>query len=425
MPSISKKKLKALGVQVGAQDLKPAPAERRIDSLEQVLSGRELHTPQGEAFLVEEHLPLGSPHGRSKLELKAPLDILGLCLSIPSLASLPAESFLFLDTETTGLSGGSGTFTFLIGAGRFIGSEFVLEQFFLRGLENEPAQLHAFEEFLAPCQAIVTFNGKSFDIPLLQTRFLMQGWQPPFGELFHIDLLHLSRKLWRNRLPSRTLGNLEIQILDADRTEDDVPGWQIPSLYSLYLLDGDANRLKPVFYHNKMDVVSLAVLLDHIACLLSDPIAGAGAYGADLIATARLFEQIGDIDVAANLYFHALQHEDAVENRIPREVLLDALTRLAYIHKRQADFDSAVIIWEQAAVLQHLAAHVELAKYYEHQLQDIPTAIEWTHSAIQLLEEPNFTHRSASPNSNFSQHQIRTELDRRLNRLRRKSTEKE
>ncbi len=325
------------------------------------------------------------------------------------------KSFLFLDTETTGLSGGSGTFTFLIGAGRFIGSEFVVEQFFLRGLEEEPAQLHAFEEFLAPCQAIVTFNGKSFDIPLLQTRFLMQGWQPPFGELFHIDLLHLSRKLWRNRLPSRTLGNLEIQILDADRTEEDVPGWQIPSLYSLYLLDGDANRLKPVFYHNKMDVVSLAVLLDHIACLLSDPIAGAGAYGADLIATARLFEQIGDIDVATNLYFHALQHEDAVENRIPREVLLDALTRLAYIHKRQADFDSAVIIWEQAAVLQHLAAHVELAKYYEHQLQDIPTAIEWTHSAIQLLEEPNFTHRSASPNSNFSQHQIRTELDRRLN----------
>ena len=232
MTSISKKKLKALGVQVGAQDLRPAPDVHRISSLANMLSGREIYTPQGEAFLVEEHLPLGSRHGRSKLELKSPLDILGLCLSIPSLAGLSAESFLFLDTETTGLSGGSGTFTFLIGAGRFIGSEFVLEQFFLRSPEEEPAQLHAFEEFLAPSQAIVTFNGKSFDIPLLQTRFLMQGWQPPFGELIYIDLLHLSRRLWRNRLPSRTLGNLEIHILDAYRTEEDVPGWQIPSLYS-------------------------------------------------------------------------------------------------------------------------------------------------------------------------------------------------
>jgi len=425
MPSISKKKLKALGVQIGAQDLRPAPAEHRTNSLEHVLSGREIHTPQGEAFLVEEHLPLGSPHGRSKLELKSPLDILGLCLSLPALASLPAGSFLFLDTETTGLSGGSGTFTFMIGTGRFMGNEFVLEQFFLRSPEEEPAQLYAFEEFLAPCQAIVTFNGKSFDIPLLQTRFLMQGWQPPFGDLIHIDLLHLSRRLWRNRLSSRTLGNLEIQILDADRIEEDVPGWQIPSLYSEYLLDGDATRLKPVFYHNKMDVVSLAVLLDHIASLLTDPIAGAGAYGSDLIATARLFDRIGDIDAAANLYLHALQHEDAVENRIPREVLLDALTRLASIHKRQSDFDSAVIIWEQAAELRHLPAHVELAKYYEHQEQNIQTAIEWTQSAIQLLEEPNFKHQSTSSNSNFSHQQMRAELDRRFNRLQRKSATRE
>ena len=424
MPSLSEK-LEALGVQIGAKDLPPAPAVRHSNSLEHVLSGREIHTSQGEAFLVEEHLPLGSPHGRSKLELKARMDILGLCLSIPSLDSLPAESFLFLDTETTGLSGGTGTFTFLIGAGRFIGDQFVLEQFFLRGPAEEPAQLSAFEEFLAPSQVIVTFNGKSFDIPLLQTRFLMQGWQPPFRELIHIDLLHLSRRLWRNRLPSRTLGNLEIQILDADRTEEDVPGWQIPSLYSEYLLDGDANRLKPVFYHNKMDVISLAVLLDHIASLLSDPIAGAGAYGADLIATARLFEQIGDIDAAANLYIHALQHEDAVENRIPREVLLDALTRLAYIHKRQADFGSAVIIWQQAAVLHHLVAHIELAKYYEHQLQDIPSAIEWTFSAIQLMEESNFEHQSASSTTKSSRHQVRAALARRLNRLQRKSAEKE
>jgi hypothetical protein len=174
-----------------------------------------------------------------------------------------------------------------------------------------------------------------------------------------------------------------------------------------------------------MDVISLAVLLNHIASLLSDPIAGAGAYGADLIATARLFEQIGEIGAATNLYIQALQHEDALENRIPREVLLDALTRLAYIHKRQADFDSAVIIWQQAAVLRHLAAHIELAKYYEHHLQDIPSAIEWTQSAIQILEVTDYKQLSASSNPNYSRQQMRAELDRRLNRLYRKSAEQE
>lgn len=421
MPSLSEK-LKALGWTVDAKDLKPAPPERKVNDLGTVLSGKEIQTSQGEAFLVEEHLAAGSPHGHSKIELRAPLEALGACLSIPSLASLPVESFLFLDTETTGLSGGTGTYTFLIGAGRFIKTEFVLEQFFLRSPAEEQAQLYAFEEFLAPCQSIVTFNGKSFDIPLLQTRFLMHGWQAPFQELIHIDLLHLSRRLWRNRLPSRTLGNLEIQILDADRTEEDVPGWLIPSLYSEYLLDGNAGRLKPVFYHNKMDVISLAVLMDHIASLLSDPISGAGAYGVDLVATARVFEQMGDLDNATRLYISAIEHQDALENRIPKEILLDALTRLATIYKRKSEFDCAVAIWQHAAHLQHLEAHIELAKYFEHQVQDIRSAIEWTLTAMQLLQNTDLGTPSANMTSFRSRYQSHEALVRRLSRLEKKST---
>lgn len=424
MPSLSEK-LKALGWTVDAKELKPAATSRQSDTLVQILQGKEIQTPQGGGFLVEEHLTAGTPHGRSRIELSAPLEALGACLSIPALANLPTDAFLFLDTETTGLSGGTGTYTFLIGAGRFIDNEFVMEQFFLRNPSEEPAQLYAFEEFLAPCQAIVTFNGKSFDIPLLQTRFLMHGWQPPFRDLFHIDLLHISRRLWRNRLPSRTLGNLEIQILDADRSEEDVPGWLIPSLYSEYLLDGDAARLRPVFYHNKMDVISLAVLLDHIASLLSDPVQGAGAYGADLIATAKVFEQVGDLEVATRLYIHALQHDDAIEDRLPRQVLLDALIRLANIYKRRADFESAVSIWEQAARLQHLAAHVELAKYYEHSLLDIPRALEWTQIAIQLLEETGAASQTPTFNSNRAQQQAHAELMHRLRRLEKKASARE
>lgn len=412
-------KLKALGVQVGATGLHPAPAKRRTSTLDQILSGRELYTHHGATFSVEERLPVGSPHGRFTLEVKSSLEMLAFCLSQPSLSELPIDSFLFLDTETTGLSGGSGTFAFLIGAGRMIGDEFVTEQFFLRDPSEEPAQLQAFEEFLAPCQVIVTFNGKSFDIPVLQTRFLMQGWQPPFGSLIHIDLLHISRRLWRKRLPDRSLGNLEVQILDAVRTEEDVPGWLIPSLYSAYLLDADAKRLKPVFYHNKMDVISLVVLLDYIASLLNEPIAVANTFGTDLISTARLMESVGKLDTAANLYLQALQHEDAIQNRIPKEIILEALSGLAFISKRRADLAAAVLAWKQAAALGHLEAHIELAKYYEHQAKDLPAAIFWTDVALQLLEVSTDSSLPA-PITHYARHRRREELLHRQKRLEKK-----
>jgi uncharacterized protein len=418
MPKLSDR-LKSLGVQVGVENL-PAPVARPTTSLEMVLSGKILPTAQGEAFIVEERFPTGSPHGHSKLELSASLEILSKYLALPTLAGLPAESFAFLDTETTGLSGGTGTFTFLIGAARFIGNEFVLEQFFLRDLSDEPAQLLAFEEFLAPSQVIVSFNGKSFDIPLLQTRFLVQGWQPPFRDFIHIDLLHLARKLWSDRLPSRTLGNLEVQILDADRTEEDVPGWMIPSLYHDYLHDWDANRLKPVFYHNKMDVISLAVLLDHVAGILGDPLTNAQAYGADLIALARLYEQIGEMESASQLYLHGLQHEDSIQQRLPRELLTDALFRLANIHKKQADFETALQLWQQAAALDHLPSHIELAKYYEHHLEDYVSAIQWTEAAIQLLNVPVTNEHQEIQISYYSHRRMLEEFLHRLDRLQRK-----
>jgi len=141
------------------------------------------------------------------------------------------EEIRTVDTETTGLAGGSGTYTFMVGIGRFEGDEFRLAQFFLRDPSEEAAQLAAIEKFLAPCQAVVSFNGKSFDLPLLNSRYLINGCPPPLAGAAHIDLLHLSRRLWRARLPSRTLGNLEAKILGLTRAQQDVPGWMIPDLF--------------------------------------------------------------------------------------------------------------------------------------------------------------------------------------------------
>ncbi len=183
----------------------------------------------------------------------------------PRLAELAPADFAFLDTETTGLSGGTGTYAFLVGVARFEDEGLHLAQFFMRDPSEEPGLLAALEEFLAPCQALVTFNGKAFDAPLLLTRYLCHGWQPPFQGLAHVDLLHLARRLWRDRLPSRTLTMLEAHILGAGRSEEDIPGWLIPEMYFTYLQTGDPTPLKSVFYHNAMDVISLVALMEHMS----------------------------------------------------------------------------------------------------------------------------------------------------------------
>ena len=417
-PSISDR-LKALGVKVGAQDLKPSPVTPPAQ-LESVLQGEWVQTPQGEAFIAESRYPAGQPYGGSALEINAPLEVLADWVGDQRIRGLSPDAIAFLDTETTGLSGGTGTYAFLIGVGRFAGEEFILQQIFMRDPIDEIAQLAALEAFLAPCQAIATFNGKAFDVPLLVTRFMTQGLRAPFFDLAHIDLLHIARRLWRDRLPSRTLSNLEVQILGAARTEDDIPGWLIPEIYFRYLRDRDPAPLKNVFYHNAMDVLSLAALLNHVGWLLSDPLELGGRYGTDLIALAKLFEDMGDLDRATLLYVNALQHEDTLSDRVPRPALLQAFQRLAQIRKRQNDLQAAIQLWEQAAYHTNLEAHVELAKCYEHQFKDYRLAIQWTETAIALIEASSLTESNDLYFSAYQRRQWALELQHRLSRLRRK-----
>jgi uncharacterized protein YprB with RNaseH-like and TPR domain len=418
MPEMSSlsDKLKSLGVQIGAGEMKEQPQPEKAEislNLEQALGGQPLQNAQGETFLVEAFYPEEKSHGNTQLVLRAPMETLGKWAGETKLTDMVPESFAFIDTETTGLSGGTGTYAYLIGVGRFDGGQFHLAQFFLRDPSEEPAQLYALEDFLAPCQAIVSFNGKTFDLPLLHTRYRVHGLQAPFQELAHIDLLHLARRLWRDRLTSRTLLNLEAHILGALRTEDDVPGWMAPQLYFDYLRDGDATPLKGIIYHNAMDVISLAALLDHMAGLLEQPLERGGEHSVDLLALARLFEDLGELDRATNLYIHGLEHEDAQSEKLPDQLFLKALARLARIYKRQERFDQAISLWMQAASHRDLGAHIELAKYYEHRARDFPQAIGWTKAAIALLSDsPQFFE--------YERSQWTQRLDHRLARLTRK-----
>jgi uncharacterized protein len=267
---------------------------------------------------------------------------------------------------------------------------------------DEPALLLAIEDYLARCKILVTYNGKSFDVPLLNSRYILQGWQSPMRNLMQIDLLHLARKLWRYRLPSRSLGDIESQILKASRTEDEVPGWMIPQIYFDYLRSRDARPLQRVFYHNKIDVLSMAALLNH-ATLLIEQFNEQSLQPIDRYSIARLYEDLGHIETAINIYRECIQAD------LPEDLHLDSIQHLSFIFKRREDYPNAVELWENAASKAQVYAFIELAKYYEHTIRDYSQAMHWTETAINLIKSPDYP--------TYQRHIWINELEHRYNRL--------
>jgi tetratricopeptide (TPR) repeat protein len=352
--------------------------------VDEVLPGEYQETPYGQAFLVEKHFPADYQHGPQLLRLPESMEILSAWAGSPDLTPGPPQNFAFLDTETTGLAGGAGTFAFMVGVGRFEQEGFHLAQFFLRDPAEEPAMLAALDGFLSSCTSLVTFNGKSFDLPLLQGRFITNGWEKPWAPDVHLDLLHLARKLWRHRLPSRALGDLETEILQVKRTEEEVPGWMIPSMYLDYLRSRDARPIKGVFYHNEIDILSLAALLDLMADLLEYlPKEGSLAHH-DQVAVARICEDIGAPERAATLYRHSL------DSTLLESTKIEAMYRLSLIHKRAGNYEEALVLWRAAADRGKIYAHEEIAKYYEHTAGDFGQAQHWTEAALQIVRSPDF-----------------------------------
>ena len=347
--------------------------------VQSVVEGRFISTRRGEVFVSEHTFPPAYRHGLTPLRTSVPLLTMGQWAHDTQLAELPIETLAFLDTETSGLSGGTGTYAFLVGVGWFIGDSFHLTQFFMRDPSEEPALLEGLMDFLAPCSGLVTFNGKAFDAPLLVTRYLLHSIPVPFKEFSHLDLLPLARRLWRDRLPSRALKYLEENILIAPRSIQEVPGYEIPYLYFDYLRTGNASPLKGVFYHNAMDVVALAALMNHIAAVLHEPLNGKVEHGLDFIALAKLFEDLNRWEEAARLY------ERGLESGLNETDFGSALQRLSSLQRRRGDIESAVILWKDAAAKGYIYAHVELAKYYEHHQRDYSEALKWTEKAEQLV----------------------------------------
>lgn len=306
---------------------------------------------------------------------------IGLACRDPELSYADLPRAVFLDTETTGLGMGTGTYVFLLGAGYLQGSRFVVRQYFLDGPQDERLYLNSLAEFLSDFPAIVTFNGKAFDWPLITNRFIRWHRLVPIDEPPHIDLLHPARRLWKRRLESCSLSSLERGILGLERTREDVPGYEIPARYFRYLRTRRGAELTGVFYHNLQDVLSLATLAVHIDRIMAAPFSGLIQHGIDFVSLGRWFERSGDAEYAGACYLEALERD------LSRDQRRDCLIGLAGLQKRERQWEAAIQTWDRLVDeggTSALFGLVELAKYHEHVERDYASAIEDVQQAILL-----------------------------------------
>jgi tetratricopeptide (TPR) repeat protein len=256
-------------------------------------------------------------------------------------------------------------------------------QFFLRNPGEEPAFLGALASFLERFDALVTFNGKAFDWPLLENRFVRNRRRLPLLDPPHIDLLHPARRLWKRRLVSCALSSLETHVLDVTRTEEDVPGYEIPYRYFSYQRTGDGTGLRGVFYHNLQDILSLAALTVHMAGVLNDPMSGLIDHPSDFLCVGKAFDRAGEPELAALCFEEALRRGALSGDR------REALMRLAGVQKRQRWWDAALHTWDlllDEGSTATLLALIEIAKYYEHVERDYAQALDAVQQALNLLD---------------------------------------
>jgi uncharacterized protein YprB with RNaseH-like and TPR domain len=355
-----------------ARPPRPAP-----EPVEHLVGGRVVETPGGPLVVVRREYPLDHRHGRFSLAdaLDAASDVLE-ALAPSGFGPVAAETLLFLDTETTGLAGGTGTYAFLVGAGFVDAGRFVLEQYFMRDFDEEPALLAALDPLLGRAGALVTFNGGGFDLPLLETRFVLARRRWP-AMLPHLDLLRPARRVWGASVEDCRLATLERAVLGL-RREEDVPGSLIPTLYFDFLRSRRAAPLKRVFAHNRDDVLSLAALLGWFARALEP---GAILSAAEIAGLGRLWERT-DPERAADCYRRALAA--GLDGGEAHRVRL----RLARWEKRRARWAAACELWEaaRAAAWFDPTPWEELAKYHEHRRRDLAAALAIVREALRLAE---------------------------------------
>ena len=419
----------------------PEPDDEPINQslpLHRLVPGYEIVNAAGLCYCATQAFPLEEPRGSHPLGNLVSLSPALFHRYHPTFGLSEIADYrraVFIDTETTGLGGGAGVYCFMVGVGTFEAyqpyapdqlpaapdpnvtpTHFVVRQFFMRNPAEEGALLVALADMLASYEMTVTFNGRSFDLPLLRLRYAQNRRLLPLDrdaasllreDRPHLDLLMPARRVWRRRLQSCRLINLEQMILGLHRSEDDVPGHLIPELYLQYVRNGHGDAMRRVFYHNNEDIVTMVALADHLSRAFGDAPAPT-IQGMDWVGLGSARERAGDFAAAENAYKRALE---SVRNPADRS---DLLHRLADLYKRQERWAEAAETWQDWITSipgTDPTPYIELAKYCEWKLHDLEQAEMWTSWALHNL-------RNAHPAARRPADQ-RT-LEHRLARLQRK-----
>lgn len=367
-------------LQTAPVSTRAASTRPQSSAIENCLTGSLIETPFGVHFEVETLYPRNANHGQfavADLE-RSPDDLLmALC---PGHSVSPVNEWVFLDTETNGLAGGAGTFAFLIGLGYVTTDGFLVRQYFLREPSEERSVLYRIAEELARFSTVVTYNGKAYDLPLLETRYRLARSAVPFESMPHVDLLHACRRLWKLRFESCKLTHLEARVLGHERVGD-VPGFLIPSLYANYLRFGEAGSLAPVFMHNALDILSLACLTNVVGGAYSDPTSMVVRHGAECVGLGRWLVQAGRAEDALPLL------RRAINTNIPEDLLARTLWDIFEIERKALRYEAARDAVEQIIGFPntlHARALEALAILYERRFKDLPRALYYARRLEQL-----------------------------------------
>jgi len=331
----------------------------------------EIHSNHlGSHYVMHSVYPEDYFHGRVRLSRFCSAELSSLMMLVRAKGTVPPrDRIVFLDTETTGIQGGTGICPFLVGIGFFVDSEFHMIQYFIRDFDEEPSMLLALAERLNRFELAVTYNGAAFDIPLLETRFTLARMDSPFREMSHFDLLFTARKLWRNGHGSCRLVALENELISFFRGPD-IPGAMIPRAYFDYLQRRPAPALQAVFTHNCQDVISLAALTVHAAdrvnfepAALDEPL--------DLFSLARMLESSADWQRAIRLY------EMALDGGLPDEFHTKALENVAILYRRAGQHERSLAVCKQLLRCSEfsMVGHEGAAIYYERVAQNYEAAV--------------------------------------------------
>jgi uncharacterized protein len=341
---------------------------REIRPLNEVITGEEVANDRGTCFFSRSLFHGSTLHGSHEIAslTRADMDGAALLAGHPEIGDFAISDALFLDTETTGLAGGTGTLAFLVGLGWFEGEDFVVCQLFTRDFHEEGAMLTLLGEIARDKRFLVTFNGRSFDLTLLAARFILNRLRDPLSGMPHLDLLFPSRRLLAHRLENCRLATLESEVLGLTRVGD-VPGFEIPARFFDWLKSRDASPLEEVFLHNRLDIVSMASLVMHLSHLVSGC---SGHHPADVLAAARLHLHQGCPGTGEAFLESLLDSPDPVVAR-------DARMTLSLARKRQGLWEEAVAVWEDmlARDPHDPFAVEELAKWLEHRKGEFARAV--------------------------------------------------